>query len=168
MMKGAAQLCEVYRELNRDLLLCGVLFHDAGKLWENHIPETGFVMPFDERAELLGHIVIGIEFTNALWRRALQENAEAWQHLRPASEDVRLHLLHLVAAHHGELEYGSPVVPKTPEAVTLHYLDNLDAKLEMFATGYKSGTNIAPKIVERVKPLPGNLVEQLEKFQPEP
>ncbi len=168
MLKAAAKICEAYEQLNRDLLLCGVLLHDAGKLWENHIPEAGFVMPYDERAELLGHIVIGIELTNTLWRKATEKHAPEWQNLEPASEDVRLHLLHLVASHHGELEYGSPIVPKTPEAVALHYLDNLDAKLEMFATGYQNGTNLAPRIFERVKPLPGNLVEQLGKFKAVP
>ena len=78
---------------------------------------------------------------------------------------MRVHLLHLVASHHGEKELGSPVEPRTPEAMTLHYIDNLDARLEMFAAGYTTAKRLAPRIFERVRPLPGNLVTSLEKFR---
>jgi 3'-5' exoribonuclease len=76
-----------------------------------------------------------------------------------------LHLLHLIGAHHREHEFGSPVVPKTPEAMALHYIDDLDSKLEMFAAGYTNAQPLADRIFERVWPLPGNLVKSLEKFQ---
>ena len=129
------------------------------------MPADGFVMPFDERGEMLGHITIGIELVNALWRKLLAlPEAAAWAQLQPASEDVRLHLLHLLAAHHGELQFGSPVVPKTPEASALHFIDNLDARMEMLAAGYESARALAPRIQERVWPLPGNLVAPLAKF----
>jgi len=165
MMRAALALCGVYTQLNRDLMTAGVLFHDCGKLWENALPEDGFAMSFDERGELLGHITIGAEVVNALWRKLLAtDEAKAWAQIRPASEDVRLHLLHLIAAHHGELQFGSPAVPKTPEAQALHYIDNLDAKMEMFAVGYEKAAPLAPRIFERVWPLPGNLVTPLEKF----
>jgi 3'-5' exoribonuclease len=72
--------------------------------------------------------------------------------------------LHLIAAHHGELQFGSPVPPKTPEAWALHYVDNLDAKLEMLATGYANAKLLGPRIHERVWPLPGNLVAPLPTF----
>jgi 3'-5' exoribonuclease len=165
MMRSALALCDVYSQLNRDLLVAGVLFHDCGKLWENALPEDGFAMPFDERGELLGHITVGAEVVNALWRKLLAtDDAKAWGQLRPASDDVRLHLLHLIVAHHGEIQFGSPVAPKTPEAQALHYIDNLDARLEMFATGYEKAAPLAPGIFERVWPLPGNLVAPLAKF----
>ena len=167
MMRAALALAAAYPALNRDLLIAGVLFHDAGKLWENALPADGFAMPFDERGELLGHITIGIELVNALWRKLLAApEASAWAGLQPAGEDVRLHLLHLLAAHHGELQFGSPVVPKTPEAWALHYVDNLDAKLEMITAGYATAKPLAARIRERVWPLPGNLVAPLAKFQP--
>ena len=167
MLRSALAIASAYPLLNRDLLIAGVLFHDSGKLWENSMPADGFAMPFDERGEMLGHITIGIELVNALWRKLLAtEEAAAWAELRPASEDVRLHLLHLLAAHHGELQFGSPVVPKTPEAWALHYVDNLDAKLEMITAGYATARQLAPRIQERVWPLPGNLVAPLEKFAP--
>jgi 3'-5' exoribonuclease len=78
---------------------------------------------------------------------------------------VRLHLLHLIGAHHGEMQFGSPVSPKTPEAMALHYIDNLDARLEMFAGGYVTAKPLAARIFERVWPLPGNLVTSLQKFE---
>ena len=96
-----------------------------------------------------------------------EENARAWKSLVPASEDVRMHLLHMIGAHHGEQQFGSPVTPKTPEAMALNYIDNLDARMEMFAGGYLVAKPIAERIFERVRPLPGNLVKPLQKFSSE-
>ena len=169
MIRMAQCVATVYPELNRDLLVAGVFFHDTGKLWENCPEPRGFGMPYDERGELIGHIAIGIEMVNALWRKIhTPEQAAAWAALEPSGEDVRTHLIHLIASHHGEMEFGSPVYPKTPEAAALHYLDNLDAKLEMMAAAYQTGTPLAPRIVERVRPLPANLVVPLGKYIPPP
>jgi 3'-5' exoribonuclease len=166
MMRVGVAIATLYPELNLDLLMAGVLFHDSGKLWENQLPETGFTMGYNETGELIGHISIGLELVNSLWRRLLtDENARAWKDLLPASEDVRLHLLHLIAAHHGEPQFGSPVVPKTPEAMALSYIDNLDARMEMFAAGYQIAKPIAERILDRVRPLPGNLVRPLTRFK---
>ena len=166
MMRVTMEIAPLYPELNLDLLIAGVLFHDSGKLWENHLPETGFTMGYDERGELIGHISIGLELVNSLWRKVqTEENARAWNVLVPASEDVRMHLLHLIGAHHGEPQFGSPVSPKTPEAMALNYIDNLDARMEMFAAGYLVAKPIADRIYDRVRPLPGNLVKPLEKFK---
>jgi len=161
MMRSADAVAQVYPQLNRDLLIAGVLFHDCGKLWENVLPENGFSMPYTETGELLGHIPVGIELVNALWRKL---DLTPWAGLDPASESVRLHLLHLIAAHHGEKQFGSPVDPKTPEAFALHHIDNLDAKMEMLSAGYESAAQLAPGIFERVRPLPGNIVLPLAKF----
>jgi 3'-5' exoribonuclease len=168
MMRIAKEIAPLYPQLNVDLLLAGILFHDCGKLWENALPENGFVMSYDERGELIGHISIGLELVNSLWRKLSAKNGESWRNLVPASEDVRLHLLHLIGAHHGEAQFGSPVSPKTPEAMALHYIDNLDARLEMFAAGYRTAKPLAARIFDRVRPLPGNLVKSLEKFSPNP
>src|SRR5207302_2417333 len=155
----------LYPMLIANLHVAVILLHDSGKLWENALPENGFVMDYDERGELIGHISIGLELVNSLWRRLSSENAESWKQFSPPSEDVRLHLLHLIGAHHGEQQFGSPVVPKTPEAMALHYIDNLDARLEMFAAGYTTSKPLAARIFDRVRPLPAYLVAQLEKFQ---
>ncbi len=165
MMRVAKEIAPVYPQLNVDLLIAGILFHDSGKLWENQFSETGFVMDYDELGELVGHISIGLELVNSVWRKLTAENADSWKTYSPPSEDVRLHLLHLIGSHHGQKELGSPVEPKTPEAMALHYIDNLDSKLEMFAAGYATAQPLAPRIFDRVRPLPGNLVKSLEKFQ---
>src|SRR5947208_1915627 len=102
MSRVAKEIAPVYPQLNTDLLIAGILFHDSGKLWENQFSETGFVMGYDERGELMGHISIGLELVNSIWRRVISENPGDWRQLLPSSEDVRLHLLHLIGAHHGE------------------------------------------------------------------
>ena len=165
MMRSALAVHGAYPWLNRDLLIAGVLFHDCGKLWENHCADTSFAMPYSTPGELLGHIPIGMELINKLWRDLKEhEEWESWSSLQPASEQVRLHLLHLIAAHHGELQFGSPVLPKTPEAYALHYIDNLDAKLEMVKDAYQSGMALSDEIIARVRPLGANLVAPLPEF----
>ena len=158
MMRSANAICGVYPELNSDLMISGVLFHDCGKLWENTYPETGFSQLHLIHGEMLGHIPLGLELVNKLWRDLPLEN---WREIEPANEDVRLHLLHLIAAHHGQYDFGSPTLPRTPEAYALHYVDNLDAKLEMVKDAYASATETAPGIFERQFPLSAPLVTPL-------
>lgn len=166
MMRSAGAVADVYPRLNRDLMVAGALFHDIGKLWENALPEQGFTMAYSEPGEMLGHITIGVEIVNGLWRKLLAaDEAAAWAGLQPASEDVRMHLLHLIVSHHGTREFGSPVEPKTPEAHALHHIDNLDAKLEMVFMGYAGSPLLGPRIYERARPLPGNLIEPLPAVQ---
>ena len=166
MMKLSDRLCQIEPRLHRDLLLTGALFHDCGKLWEMCPPERGFDIPRDLRGELLGHISIGVEIANALWRKL---PLDEWKELSPPSEEVRVHLLHLIASHHGELQFGSPVQPKTPEAIALHHIDNLDARLEMFFAAYETQPEIAPGVHERVWALNVSPVAPLPRpvFPPE-
>ncbi|WP_411847152.1 HD domain-containing protein [Roseibacillus persicicus] len=165
MMRSANAIAGVYPALNRDLMLAGVLFHDCGKLWENTYPESGFTQGFQLSGEMLGHIPLGIELVNKLWRDLQEEpEHESWKALSPSSELVRLHLLHLVASHHGTHEFGSPTLPRTPEAYALHHIDNLDAKYEMMKDAYAKANELAPGILERQFPLPSNLVVPLPSF----
>jgi 3'-5' exoribonuclease len=167
MMRSAAALCPVYPELNRELLLTGILFHDCGKLWENSYPEDGFAQIHSIHGEMLGHISLGIELVNKLWNELLASSeAELWKGLKPSTEMTRLHLLHLIGSHHGQYEFGSPVLPRTPEAHALHYIDNLDAKMEMLRVAYTQSTEIAPGIYDRAFPLPTNLVRPLPSHSP--
>lgn len=165
MMRTGVQICVAYPNLNRDLIVTGVLFHDVGKLWENAYAAKGFTMPYTEGSELISHIPVGMELVNKLFRELLDSPAaNDWQSMEPASDRVRLHLLHLVASHHGELAFGSPVVPKTPEAYALHYIDNLDAKLQMVSEAYEKAAELGKNVYEKVWPLPGNLVRPLDHF----
>lgn len=162
MMRGAAAIAEVYPSLNKDLLLSGVLFHDCGKMWENNFPENGFHMPHDLWGELLGHISLGLELVNKLWRDLLEQpGAGEWLTLEPANDLVRVHLLHLIGSHHGQYDYGAPVLPKTPEAVILHHIDNIDAKMEMLRRGYNTSKDLGNGIFERFRPWPTNVVTPL-------
>jgi len=168
MMRAAEAMCSVYTALNRDLLVTGVLFHDCGKMWENNYPEVGFTQPFSLPGEMLGHIPLGIEAVNKLWRDMMEKPcAEGWKDLEPATADIHLHVLHLIASHHGTHEWGSPTLPRTPEAMALHYIDNMDAKYEMMRMGYESSPEIAPGIQDRQFPLPASLVKPLAHFSSE-
>lgn len=169
MVRAAKALCTVYPEWNRDLLLTGIVFHDCGKLWENSYPREGFTQIHNMRGEMLGHIPIGIEVANAIWREMMdREEAQKWLTMEPHSEDVRLHLLHLIASHHGQYEFGSPTLPRTPEAFALHFIDNIDAKMEMIKEAYSHATQLAPNIYEKQFPLPANLVTPLACYAEDP
>lgn len=166
MMRSAVAISGIYPELNRDLMVAGVLFHDCGKLWENSYPEDGFGQIHSRYGEMLGHIPLGIELVNKLWHELLGSSEfDAFSEAKPTSEDVRLHLLHLIASHHGQFEFGSPVLPKTPEAYALHYIDNLDAKMEMLRDAYPQANEVAPGIYDRMFPLAANLVRPLGEYQ---
>jgi len=112
----ADRACAHYRELNRDLVLAGVLLHDLGKTAELTYQRS---FGYSDAGNLIGHISMESEWIN----RAVAE-------IPDFPEALRLLILHIVLSHHGKLEYGSPVVPKTPEALLVHYLDDLDGKLE--------------------------------------
>ena len=166
VMRTAAAICTAHAHLNRDLLLAGALFHDCGKMWENGYPEHSLAMPYHDAGELLGHISLGIEVINRLWGGiCTEELRREWESLDPPTDQVRLHLLHLVAAHHGSLEFGSPVVPKTPEAFALNIADDLDAKMEMFRGAYESSPALSAHVRQRKMPLPGNVVEPLASIE---
>jgi 3'-5' exoribonuclease len=113
-------LCEMaaqhYPNVDRDLLLTGVVLHDIGKLRELR---WGTSFDYTMEGQLLGHITIGIGM--------IEEKLATLPDFPPAK---RLLLEHLVLSHHGEYEFGSPKLPMTPEAILLHYLDNLDAKMQ--------------------------------------
>lgn len=112
-------LCDLYPELDREILLCAASFHDLGKIWEL---ESGLSTDYTDEGRLLGHIVIGLrELEPFLKKSAL-------------APELALHFRHLIASHHGELEYGSPKRPKTTEAMILHFADQIDAKINTTQT----------------------------------
>lgn len=164
MMRSARALAAAYPYLNLPLIQAAILFHDCGKLWENNYAPSGFSQIHNLHGEMLGHISLGLELINRLWRDL---DVAQWADLQPDSEDVRLHLLHLVASHHGSHEFGSPALPRTPEAIVLHHIDNIDAKLEMMKDAYATSCELAPGIYERKFPFPNNLVAPLPVFESE-
>ncbi|MFZ5805802.1 MAG: HD domain-containing protein [Verrucomicrobiota bacterium] len=156
MLRCAQALAPLYKEISPALLYAGVLFHDIGKLWENDYEEQGFTSPYNRTGELMGHISLGVEVANQLWREAEQKNPEIFQNAKSA-ELIRQHLLHLIISHHGELEFGSPITPRTPEAWMLHHIDNIDAKIEMLRLAYAEKPQLAPGIFEARRPLTGSV-----------
>ena len=163
MLRAGSALATAYPGLNWDLVRAGILFHDCGKLWEMDYQPQGFVSPMTTVGELLGHITIGIELVNKLWR-GLESNPEFTAPAQPPREMVREHLLHLIASHHGQKEYGAPVTPRTPEAWMLHHIDNIDAHLEMLAQTYAEKTQLTPGIYDYRRPLEGRAVAPLPKW----
>jgi 3'-5' exoribonuclease len=125
MAEVALRVCELYDELDKDLVLLGVLFHDLGKLIEiGSMPVNEYSKP----GRLVGHVVMG--------RDMLLERCRSIENF---PDELRLHLEHLVLSHQGRLEYGSPVAPMTAEALTLHFIDNLDSKLAQLRNAVHAG-----------------------------
>jgi len=121
MLRLAERIAELYPMLNRSLLYAGVILHDLGKV----IELTGSIgTEYTLAGNLLGHIVIvDEEITKAVIELGIDDS----------KEDLLL-LRHIVLAHHGLLEYGSPVRPKIMEAEVLHYIDKLDASILMMTS----------------------------------
>jgi 3'-5' exoribonuclease len=111
-------LCDFHPEINRDLVISGAMLHDFGK-----IEELSFDLTYDytDKGKLLGHIVIA----------AIKINEEAGR-IPGFPEELKNCLLHIVLSHQGKLEFASPVVPKTLEAITLYHADELSAKVNAY------------------------------------
>lgn len=165
MLRLAEAISGHYPEVTPELLYCGVLFHDVGKLWENDYPEKGFISQPTRLGEMLGHITIGIEVVNRLWNQCLEEDPESFSsEQQPPTELLKEHLLHLIAAHHGEIAFGSPVTPKTPEAWLLHHIDNMDAKIEMLRCAYRESEETVPGLYPVRRPLAGMPAKPLSAY----
>lgn len=111
---AARALARHYR-LSEDLVIAGALLHDLGKIWELEIGPT---IEYTDDGRLLGHLTMETLFVERMIGEIEQFPAE-----------TRRHLLHILLAHHGEYEYGSPRRPKTPEALLVHMADNMDSKM---------------------------------------
>jgi 3'-5' exoribonuclease len=101
--------------LNQDLVVAGCLLHDFGKIWEL---EIGTSIEYTDDGRLIGHIPMETLFVD----KQIGE-------LKEFPAETRRQLLHVLLAHHGEYEFGSPRRPKTPEALLVHMADNLDSKI---------------------------------------
>lgn len=112
----AEQCARHYPLLDRDLLLAGALLHDLAKIDEYEYARPPF--NYTDRGRLVGHLVLGVD----LVRRAADK-------VPVIKRDQVDQLVHIILSHHGQLAYGSPVLPMTPEAILLHHLDDMDAKM---------------------------------------
>jgi 3'-5' exoribonuclease len=126
MLELAQSIAALYPSLDKDLLYAGVILHDMGKVVELSGPISTV---YTVEGNLLGHITIMVN-----------EIGKAADELGITSEEVVI-LKHLVLSHHGKAEWGSPKPPLIKEAEILHYIDNLDAKM-----------NMLDRALERVKP----------------
>lgn len=116
----------LYPKVSRDLVLAGVFLHDIGKTVELSF-DTHF--SYTTEGQLVGHIAQAALWIDQKVRAVENETSKSF----PA--DLRNVLLHIVLSHHGSYEFGSPRLPACPEAIVVHYLDNIDAKVNMALDG---------------------------------
>ena len=124
LMELARLIGPRYPQLDVELLMFGAFLHDLGKTEEL---SAGGEVSYTDRGQMVGHIVIGVQMLGEKIA-SLESTGEAFP------KDLRLQLEHLIVSHHGQIEFGSPKLPVTLEAVALHHLDNLDAKLASYTS----------------------------------
>ena len=117
MLMTGQRVCEVYTNLNRDLVSTGVIIHDMEKLNEIESGPDGIATGYSFEGQMLGHIIQGVK---SIDRLTLELDF-------PREKAIMLE--HMILAHHYEPEFGSPKKPLFPEAEVLHYLDILDARM---------------------------------------
>ena len=117
MLMTGERICEVYTNLNRDLLCAGVIIHDIEKLNEIMADPDGIATGYSFEGQLLGHIIQGVKTIDRLTLELGFPREKA------------IMLEHMILSHHYEPEFGSPKKPLFPEAEALHYLDVLDARM---------------------------------------
>lgn len=116
-------MCRNYPQINRDLLLTGAFLHDIGKIHELTYNRS---FSYTTRGQLLGHMIIELEMLQA--KLAL---------LPGFPDELKTLVEHLIISHHGQYEFGSPKLPMFPEALVLHYLDDLDSKMESMRANFE-------------------------------
>src|SRR4030088_392614 len=121
-------MCRNYPQINRDLLLTGVFLHDIGKIHELTYNRS---FTYSTRGQLLGHMIIELEMLQA---KLVQ--------LPDFPVDLKILIEHMIISHHGQYEFGSPKLPMFPEALMLHYLDNLDSKMESMRAHFEREADI--------------------------
>jgi len=116
LFRSCDLVCRNYPQVNRDLLLTGAFLHDIGKIHELAYTRS---FSYTTRGQLLGHMIIELEMLHDKIKLVPGFPAE-----------LQTLVEHLIISHHGQYEFGSPKLPMFPEAVMLHYLDDLDSKME--------------------------------------
>jgi 3'-5' exoribonuclease len=132
LLDAAERLAPLYPEIDADLLKMGVFLHDVGKVRELAYDRS---FGYTDEGQLTGHLIIGVEMLNERIAKVHDLTGE------PFPPELLLRLKHMIVSHHGELAFGSPKVPMTPEAIALHHLDNLDAKIHQFSREIREDGN---------------------------
>ncbi len=120
LLELAERVLPLYPGLDKDLVVAGLFLHDLGKVRELTYERS---FSYTDEGQLIGHMVIGVEMLNDKIREAEQLLGE------PFPTELCWRLKHTILSHHGAYEFGSPKLPMTPEAMAVHCLDNLDAKI---------------------------------------
>jgi 3'-5' exoribonuclease len=123
LLELVRRVAELYPQLDGELLLVGAFLHDMGKIDELTYERE---LAYSDAGQLLGHIVLAMTLLDEKIREAERLSGE------PFPDETAIRLKHMIASHHGAYEFGSPKLPMTLEAVALHQLDNLDAKIHSF------------------------------------
>jgi 3'-5' exoribonuclease len=127
-------MCELaashYRQIRRDLLMTGAILHDIGKIHELSYDAS---FQYTNEGQLIGHLVQGVEMVREKMR-GLPGFPNTW----------RVLVEHLLLSHHGQLDFGSPKEPLFPEALLLHYLDDLDSKMEAMRATIAAAQSATP------------------------
>lgn len=123
LLNVADRIAEFYPEVDRDLLVTGIFLHDIGKVDELSYDRA---FSYSDEGQLIGHLVMGVEMLRDKVERTADLTGE------PFPTELLLRLKHMIVSHHGAYEFGSPKLPMTLEAVALHFLDNLDAKIHAY------------------------------------
>lgn len=164
-MKVADAVVKFYPGLNRDLVLAGIFLHDIAKTWEL---EYSCAFSYSDGGQLVGHIV-----KSAIWVEDYARKAETTLG-EPIPRNLIDVLQHIILSHHGQPEFGSPRVPSTPEALMVHTLENLDAKMMMALSATRENSNSEGNWTEYLKAFGGRLYrpdvapEEAEVSAPEP
>jgi len=124
LLNIADRILDLYPEIDRDLLVTGIFLHDIGKVDELSYDRA---FAYTDEGQLVGHLVMGVEMLRDKVERTAKLTGESFP------PELLLRLKHMIVSHHGAYEFGSPKLPMTLEAVALHYLDNLDAKIHAFS-----------------------------------
>ena len=118
-----------YPTIDQDLVLTGVVLHDLGKIYELSYSRS---FSYTTAGQLLGHMILELEILHRVLAE-MPDFPRPWQTL----------LEHLIISHHGHYEFGSPKLPMFPEALLLHYMDDLDSKLQGMQTILKRNETLA-------------------------
>jgi 3'-5' exoribonuclease len=132
LLETIVRIADLYPKVDSRLLLVGAFLHDIGKIRELTWDPT---FGYSDEGQLLGHLVIGVEMFDSKVREF------SMRFSREFPDELSLRIRHMILSHHGSYEHGSARLPMTPEAIALHHLDNLDAKVNEFATLIQADPN---------------------------